>query len=255
VRVDVRLFGGLAERAGSSHVTVDLPAGATVADLRRAVATGHPTLGPLVARSGVAVDLEVRGDEHRVPEDAEVALLPPVAGGSDAGGSDAGGSDAGGSDAGAGVRRLTGLREPPLDVAGALAAIADPGAGGTAVFLGSVRDHAPDLDGVVRLEYSAYAEMAERTLARLAEEITGDHPQVRGIALLHAVGDLEVGAHTVLIACAAPHRDEAFDACRDALERVKDETPVWKREVTSDGAHRWVGLPEPPRDGSTGGDR
>jgi MoaE-MoaD fusion protein len=193
------------------------------------VATAHPSLAALVARSGVAVDLEVRGDDHRVPEAAEVALLPPVAGG-------AGGAGE--------VRRVTGLREPPLDVAGALDAIADPAAGGTALFLGTVRDHAPDLDGVVRLEYSAYPAMAERVLARLATEVAAAHPQVRGIALLHAVGELDVGAHTVLIACSAPHRDQAFDACRDALERVKDETPVWKREVTADGTHRWVGLPD-----------
>lgn len=228
MQVDVRLFGGLAERAGSSRVRVTLPDGATVADLRDAVAAAHPSLAPLVARSGVAVDLEVRDDEHPVDDDVEVALLPPVAGGSDAD-----------------ERRfLTGLREPPLDVAGALAAIAHPAAGGTALFLGTVRDHAPDLDGVVRLDYSAYPEMAERVLARLATEVAADHPPVRGIALLHAVGDLEVGAHTVLIACAAPHRDQAFDACRDALERVKDHTPVWKREVTAEGAHRWVGLPD-----------
>jgi MoaE-MoaD fusion protein len=249
MRIDVRLFGGLAERAGSSHVAVELPGGATVADLRHAVAAAHPTLGPLVDRSGVAVDLEVRTDDHRISEDAEVALLPPVAGGSDAGGSDAGES----GDT-AEVRRLTGLREPPLDVASSLAAIAHPSAGGTALFLGTVRDHAPDVDGVVRLDYSAYPEMAERVLARLASEVAADHPEVRGIALLHAVGDLEVGAHTVLIACAAPHRDQAFEACRDALERVKDQTPVWKREVTADGAHRWVGLPDATTD-PPGGDR
>ena len=244
MRVDVRLFGGLAERAGSSHVTVELPADATVADLRDAVAALHPSLAPLVARSGVAVDLEVRGDDHPVRDDVEVALLPPVAGG----------SAAGADHPDAEVRRLTGLREPPLDVAGALAAIAHPAAGGTALFLGTVRDHAPDLDGVVRLDYSAYPEMAERVLARLAEEVAAAHPEVRGIALLHAVGDLEVGAHTVLIACAAPHRDQAVDAGRDALERVKDQTPVWKREVAADGAHRWVGLPDATT-GPPGGDR
>lgn len=256
MRVDVRLFGGLAERAGSSHVALELPESATVADLRRAVATAYPTLGPLVDRSGVAVDLEVRADDHPVPVDAEVALLPPVAGGSDAFDDHRERLDAaaGADDPEGGVRRLTGLREPPLDVAGALAAIAHPAAGGTALFLGTVRDHASDLDGVVRLDYSAYPAMAERVLARLASEVVADHPEIRGIALLHAVGDLEVGAHTVLVACAAPHRDQAFVACRDALERVKDQTPVWKREVTADGAHRWVGLPNATT-GPPGGDR
>jgi MoaE-MoaD fusion protein len=256
VRVDVRLFGGLAERAGSSHVTVELPADPTVADLRHAVAAAYPPLAPLVARSGVAVDLEMRGDDHPVRGDVEVALLPPVAGGSDAGADHRTrvAADAGADHPDGEVRRLTVLREPPLDVAGALAAIAHPAAGGTALFLGTVRDHAPDLDRVVRLDYSAYPEMAERVLARLAEDIAADHPEVQGIALLHAVGDLDVGAHTVLIACAAPHRDQAFDACRDPLERVKDQTPVWKREVAADGVHRWVGLPDATT-GRPGGDR
>jgi MoaE-MoaD fusion protein len=235
VQVEVRLFGGLTERAGTSRVHVEVADDATVADLRTAVASAHPPLAPLLGSANVAVDLEVRRDDHRLAGAREVALLPPVAGGA---------TD---------VRTLTGLRPPPLDVAGALAVIAGPEVGGTAIFLGTVRDHAADLDGVVRLDYSAYPEMAERVLADLAQELAADHPDVAGIALVHAVGELEVGAHTVLIACAAPHRDQAFAACRDALERVKDRTPVWKREITADGAHRWVGLPDDTTAPSTPG--
>lgn len=237
MHVEVRLFGGLTERVGSSRLTLELDDTATVADLRAAVADRHPALAPLLGRVSVAVDLEVAGDDRALADAREVALLPPVAGGADAP-----------RIVDDRVAVLTGLRQPPLDVEGTLAAITAPEVGGTAVFLGTVRDHAPDLTGVVRLDYSAYETMAERVLAELARELLDDHPSLRGLALLHAVGELEVGAHTILIACASPHRAEAFDACRDALERVKDRVPVFKREVTADGTHRWVGLHGPAPD-------
>ncbi len=232
MQVQVRLFGGLTERARASRIEVDLDPDATVADLRAAIADQHPPLAPLLGGVKIAVDLEVAADDRRIPPDAEVALLPPVAGGS-------------GPDARDSVPTLTGLVSPPIDVGAALAAVAGPDVGGTAIFLGTVRDHAPDIDDVVGLDYSAYPEMAEKVLADLAVEVLEDHPHVRGIALVHAVGDLEVGDHTILIVCAAAHRAPAFDACRDALERVKDRTPIWKRERTADGGHRWVGLADP----------
>ncbi|MGA0830620.1 MAG: molybdenum cofactor biosynthesis protein MoaE, partial [Nitriliruptoraceae bacterium] len=135
----------------------------------------------------------------------------------------------------------TGLVHGPIDVAAELAVLGDPRVGAVVSFQGMVRDHAEDLEGVVRLEYSAYEEMAARELEVIATELRAEHPDVRGLVLVHALGPLPVGAHTILIAAAAAHRDEAFAACRDGLERVKDRVPVFKREVTADGA-RWVGL-------------
>jgi MoaE-MoaD fusion protein len=232
VLLEVRVFGGLTERVGSSRLHLELPDDASVGDLRAEVARAHPQLRDLLAVSSVAVDLEIRPDDHPLAGAGELALLPPVAGGATSGS----------------PRIVTGLARPPLDVAGTLAAITGPTTGATALFLGTVRDHAPDLAEVVRLEYHAYPEMAEAVLARIADALLAQYPAIDGVALLHAVGDLEVGEHTVLIACAAPHRDEAFDACRAALERVKHEAPVWKREVAADGTARWVGLspPAPP---------
>jgi MoaE-MoaD fusion protein len=233
MRVEVRLFGGLPDRVGSPRLDVELPADATVGELRAAIAAAHPSLAPLLARTSVAVDLEVARDERPLGDAREVALLPPVAGG-------AGAREAGGR------RVLTGLRTAPLDLESAITEVGGPEVGGIVSFLGTVRDHAPDLDGVVGLEYSAYPEMAERVLSTIADELFAEHPDLRGLALLHRVGDLAVGDHTILIVCAAAHRAPAFDACRDALERVKDRTPVWKRERTADGATRWVGLPGSP---------
>jgi molybdopterin synthase catalytic subunit len=232
MRLEVRAFGGLVERLGTSTLTVELPDGADVARLRAELAATHPALAPLLTTTTIAVDLEVAGDTIALTEGAEIALLPPVAGGADA-------------------RVVTGLSDDGIDVAGVLAAIAGPEVGGTVSFLGTVRDHADDLTGVVRLDYSAYPEMAERELARIAEETLAAHPELLGLALVHALGELAVGAPTILIAASAAHRAAAFAACRDALEAVKARVPVFKREVTADGAHRWVGLaPDGAGDGA-----
>jgi molybdopterin synthase catalytic subunit len=234
VRIEVRLFGGLAERAGGQRrVTVEVADDATVADLRARLANEHPSLADLLPHVSVAVDLEVAPDTQPLAGADEVAILPPVAGGADE------------------VRRarvVTGLRPPPFDVAAVTAEISSPPVGAAVSFLGTVRDHAEDLDAVVRLDYSAYAAMAEKVLADLADALLGDHPQVRGLALLHATGELAVGDHTILVVACAAHRAVAFEACSDALERVKTSVPVWKREVTADGAHRWVGLTPPAGD-------
>lgn len=243
MRCEVRLFGGLADRAGAPRIPVELDGGATVGALREAVAHQHPELAPLLGRTKVAVDLEVAEDAQVLAPDARLALLPPVAGGA------ASAPDVHGRPPEVahvrddGRRVLTGLRADTLDADAAREAITGPGVGGTVVFVGTVRDHAPDLaDPVVRLDYSAYPEMAERVLADLADELLRERTELSGIALLHAVGELEVGRETVVVACAAAHRGAAFAACEHALERLKSEVPVFKREVTAAGGHRWVGL-------------
>lgn len=237
MHIEVRVFGGLAEHVGGSRTTVEVTEPATVGGLRESLVAAHPSLASLLPRTKVAVNLAVADDDQRIPAGAEIALLPPVAGGATS----------------TGPVTITGLREPPFDVDAIVDAVTDGGTGGTAVFLGTVRDHAPDLDDVVALEYSAYPAMAERVLTDIAGELRTAHPELRGLALLHAVGELDVGAHTILIVCSAGHRAEAFDACRDALERVKDRAPIWKREITSDGTHRWVGLPEGSDDEASAG--
>jgi molybdopterin synthase catalytic subunit len=233
MRLEVRTFGGLAERAGLATLPVELPEGADVALLRRTLAAQHPALAPLLPRVAVSVDLELVDDTTLLSAGQEVALLPPVAGGA--------GGDGHGPEH---DMTITGLVHGPIDVDGTLQRIGDPTVGAVVSFLGTVRDHAEDLDGVVRLEYSAYEAMAERELTTIATELRVTYPQVRGLALVHALGLLEVGAHTILVAASSAHRADAFAACRDALEAVKERVPVFKREITADGAHRWVGLPD-----------
>lgn len=221
MRLQVRLFGGLAERVGHPTVVVAVDEEADVEALLLALADQHPAIAPLLPRCSIAVDLEVVDRSHRLTGGEEVAVLPPVAGG--------------------GARILVGVREDRLDIDEALAAVASPAAGGTVIFLGTVRDHSAQMEVVERLEYRAYTAMAERVLGEIAAEVATAWPQITGVCLLHAVGDLPVGAPTIAVACSAPHRQQAYAASARALEEVKERVPVWKREVGPGGA-RWVGL-------------
>jgi MoaE-MoaD fusion protein len=216
VNVRVRLFGGLADRAGVTEERVDVKEDGTAGQVLDAVTRRHPFLTGIAPALQVAVNLEVVPAEHRVRPGDEVALLPPVAGGQ--------------------ARVAVGLRDRP-SVDEALGAVASPGAGGTVVFVGTVRAEGGRVE---RLEYSAYEAMAERVLREVAEEAAAKWP-LEGVAVLHAAGHLAVGERTVVVACAAPHRAEAFDACRHVLEEVKRRVPVWKKEVGPAG-DRWIGL-------------
>lgn len=133
---------------------------------------------------------------------------------------------------------LVHLSAEPLSVDEALAAVADPGAGGTCVFLGTVRDRSDGGD-VTGLEYEAWDELATRRLNEIAGEMLDGWP-LRRVAILHRTGDLAVGEISVVVACSAPHRAEAFEACRHGIERLKEDVPIWKKEGLVSGEVRWV---------------
>jgi molybdopterin synthase catalytic subunit len=133
---------------------------------------------------------------------------------------------------------LVALRATPLSVDETLAHVRHAGAGAVCTFLGMVRDH-NDGRPVVRLEYEAYASMAIAEMARIAEEIAAETPGVR-LAVVHRTGSLAVGDVAVVCAASAPHRGEAYAACRALIDRVKARVPIWKREHGPDGAY-WVG--------------
>jgi len=126
----------------------------------------------------------------------------------------------------------------PLSVDEALAAVADPGAGGTCVFMGTVRDHSEAGD-VTGLRYEAWEELAVRRLQELADELADRWP-LKKVAILHRTGDLSVGEASVVIACSAPHRADAFEACRQGIERLKEDVPIWKKEELTSGEAHWV---------------
>jgi molybdopterin synthase catalytic subunit len=131
--------------------------------------------------------------------------------------------------------RITAAR---LDPGEAIDFVADPGAGGTCLFLGTVRDHS-ESGAVTGLTYEAWDELAEQRLGRIAEDIRERWP-VRKVAILHRTGELRVGEVSVIVACSAPHRQEAFEACRFGIEQLKREAPIWKKEGLASGEAYWV---------------
>jgi len=136
-------------------------------------------------------------------------------------------------------RTLVHVGEGALDVAEALAWVADPGAGGTCLFVGTVRDTSDRGPSVVGLTYGAWEELAVDRLEELAARIQEGWP-VRKIALLHRVGQLAVGEISVVVAVSSAHRAEAFEACRFGIEELKHDVPIWKREAFETGGTEWV---------------
>jgi molybdopterin synthase catalytic subunit len=209
------MFGALGELAVRAD-DFDLDEGATASAIADAVAERFPAATELLAKSRVAVNHEVVERSHVVGPDDEIAILPPVSGGD------------------VWVRLSA---EPSTD--DAISAIADHGAGATVIFAGTVRGSC-ELGPVERLEYSAYDAMANKVMAEIASEAI-EKWSLSGAAIDHAVGPREPGSLTFVVACAAPRRDEAFEACRYVTDEVKRRAPIWKKEIGPWGA-RWINL-------------
>jgi molybdopterin converting factor subunit 1 len=216
------LFAGIRARLGVPHLEVDLPDQATVAQLRRRLADAHPELAGPLDSCRIAIDQAFASDDQPIPERAELAVIPPVSGGA--------------------PLELAGqrsrLRDTALSLAEVVAAVEHRDAGGIATFTGNVREHSRGKQ-VRWLEYEAHAPMAVAKMDELALAIEAELPGTR-VAVQHRVGRLEIGETAVVIAASAPHRDEAFRACRAMIERLKADVPIWKKEVDSDG-HTWIG--------------
>jgi MoaE-MoaD fusion protein len=209
MRVAVRLFAGLRERAGTGARDVELGEGSTVGDVWPALELGDEPPGIVYAlnkayseRSATLAD----GDE--------VALIPPVSGGAFL------------------------LSEEPLSLDAVVREVASDEAGAIATFTGTARARSRGRD-VVRLEYEAYEGMAEGVMADLAAELTRRHA-LTAIAIHHRVGVVEIGEPSVVIAVSAPHRAAALTACREAIDTLKTSVPLWKKEVYV-GGEEWIG--------------
>jgi molybdopterin synthase catalytic subunit len=133
---------------------------------------------------------------------------------------------------------LVRVTSDPITAQEAVDFVGDAGSGGTCVFLGTVRDHSDEGD-VTGLTYEAWEELAIVRLGELADEMSTRWP-VRKVALLHRTGKLAVGEVSVVVACSAPHRAEAFEACRHGIERLKVDAPIWKKESLASGDAHWV---------------
>jgi molybdopterin converting factor subunit 1 len=217
--ISVRLFAGLRERAGAGAIEVELPDGARAADVLAAMAqTPVGALEP--GQCIVAINREYARADDPVRATDEVALIPPVSGGDDT------------------VRRVRVTAEP-LDLAALSAAVRDPRAGAVVCFEGVTRE-------VPRLEYEAYAEMAEPRLRAIAAEEAERHG-LTAVAVEHRTGRVALGEPSVIVAASAAHRGEAFAGARAVIDRVKAEAPIWKVEVSESGEKRVKGTLPPSR--------
>ncbi|HXO19977.1 MAG TPA: molybdenum cofactor biosynthesis protein MoaE [Thermoanaerobaculia bacterium] len=217
MKIRLLAFASAGDALGAAEVEMEMPEGSRVADLRARLDVEHPRLAPLWPRLAVAVDGRVVTPDEPLAEGSEVALLPPVSGGS-------------------GPSR-TAIVDAPIAVEEVTARVAGPGRGAVVVFVGTVRDRHAGRP-VERLTYSAYRPMAGAALERIAVDLEAAHEGLRA-AIVHRLGEIGVGQASVVIAVASPHRAAAYEASRAALERLKTEVPIWKREHYAGGEAAW----------------
>ena len=207
MRVTVKVFAGLRERAGWTQRELDDVV--RVADVWPALGLGDEPAGLLYA-----VNKEYADQDRELTDGDEVALIPPVSGGS--------------------FR----LSEDPLSLEAVVDEVRSNEAGAIATFVGTTRVHSRGRT-VERLEYEAYAEMAEKVMAQIADSLKTRYA-VCEIAIHHRTGQVEIGEASVVIAVSALHRQDALAACRDAIDTLKQQVPLWKKEIY-EGGEEWIG--------------
>jgi molybdopterin synthase catalytic subunit/molybdopterin converting factor small subunit len=209
MRVVVKLFAGLRERAGTGERPLELPDGALASDVWPELGLGEEPDGLLYA-----VNREYAESGQPLAEGDEVALIPPVSGGAFV------------------------VTDNPLSLETAVEEVTNDRAGAVATFTGTVRSESRGRT-VHHLEYEAYTEMAESVMAGLATVLKARY-QLQDVAIHHRVGRVEIGEASVVIAISAPHRADALAACKDAIDALKETVPLWKKEVY-EGGEEWVG--------------
>ena len=228
--VTVRLFAVLRERAGRDSIEVELEEGATVGQALERL-SARPELGDLLERMPVrmAVNRDYADSDTRLSSGDELALVPPVSGGQQ-------------------DRVHVQITDGPLSLESLAGLVSRPEAGAIVTFQGTTRD-------VARLEYEAYREMAEERIAEILRECLERHG-LAAAAAGHRIGSVPLGESSVIVSVSAPHRAEAFSGAREAIDRIKAEAPIWKREVESSGdgeTGRWVEGAVPPTGVGDGG--
>ena len=206
MKVRVRLFAGLRERAGWSEREIDAE---TVADVWPALGLGDEPEGLLYA-----VNQEYAERSTKLSDGDEVALIPPVSGGA--------------------FRLVDG----PLDLGQVISEVEDERAGAISTFQGTVRRQSRGRQ-VVALEYEAYAGMAEKVMAEIADGVKARYDLCE-VAIAHRTGRCKVGEVSVAIAVSAPHRQDALSACREVIDELKERVPLWKKELY-EGGEEWIG--------------
>jgi MoaE-MoaD fusion protein len=209
MKVAVKLFAALREQAGSRERVVELDEGAPVEEVWPALGLGDEPVGLVYAVNRAYVS---RGTA--LVEGDEVAVIPPVSGGAFL------------------------LSDEPLSLERVAGEVASDDAGAIATFVGTTRARSRGRD-VIRLEYEAYQGMAEAEMERIAQALRVRH-DVIDVAIHHRVGRVEIGETSVVIAVSAAHRAAAFEACREAIDTLKQSVPLWKKELYV-GGEEWIG--------------
>ena len=224
--ITIRYFAAVRERTGVESETLEADEHATVADVWQAITDRHPELAGLKQHLRFAVNHEFADDDQPVGDGDEVALIPPVSGGS-------GDEERYETQSGRFVVTDAEIAAEPLRDR-----VTRPEAGAIVTFEGVVRDHTGDRE-VAHLEYECYGEMALEKLVETREEAV-ERWETTEIAIHHRFGHLEIGEVAVAIAVSSPHREPAFEACKYVIDRLKEIVPIWKKEVGPEGGE-WVG--------------
>jgi molybdopterin synthase catalytic subunit len=217
VEVDVRYFAIIREIVGLSAERREVPPGTTAGDFFGQLVRENPRLERMRPVTMMMVNKAYVTHDHELHAGDELALIPPVSGGAES--------------------RFR-VQSDVLDPRFTETLVAHSGAGAIATFIGTVRDHGRGR-AVTHLEYEAYAPAAELSMAQIGDEIR-DRWGITHVAIVHRVGSLTVGEASVVISVASAHRAAAFEACRYAIERIKEIVPIWKKEHYVDGAS-WLG--------------
>lgn len=226
MRVLVLVFGVLKDLIPESSVTLDLPDGACVQDLLDHYRGSFAEHSGLWRSLAVAVNREYVSADYVLQNGDEVALLPPVSGGT------------------VGVEDKVALTRERIDAATIVAGLKRGEDGAAVVFDGIVRNHTRGRR-TLYLIYEAYEEMALKQMRALAAKAAEDF-KICDVALVHRLGQLEIGETSVLIVVTSAHRAAAFDACRWLIDTLKKTVPIWKKEHFEDGAVWADGEPFPP---------
>lgn len=228
-QVTVLFFANLRERAGKKKIQMDVPGETSVAQFKELLINELPDLAPAFESIIISINKEFAFDDEIIPEEAEIALFPPVSGGSQ-------------TKSGNNRPSYFSIQEEEIDLNELIKVITTDTSGAVCIFTGIVRGTTlrGDPFDTVYLEYEAYQEMAENKMYQVAQEIWERWADVAGIAIVQRIGRLFVGTPTVLIACSAPHRDSgAFEAARYGIDRLKEIVPIWKMESGPDG-EKWI---------------
>ena len=220
MRVNVLLFAAARASAGSASCEVELAEPASVADLKAALAKSCPALASILGASRIAIDRAYAINSDLIPAGAELAIIPPVSGGSDE------------------SRWTLSISPDPIDHASVVDSVRSDQAGAVCSFLGTVREMTGDKQ-TTHLDYESYPGMAEQSLRDLAVQALARWP-IERLAIVHRVGTLGLGEISVVVAVSTPHRGDSFDACRWLIDTLKQVVPIWKKETWTDGTEEWM---------------